>query len=393
MIKPKFIGLFSGCGGFDLGFEQAGYECLAAFDNDPLAISVYNSNLRMTAKQGDLAATGSLKLRGRPDVVIAGPPCQGFSTLGRRDVNDPRNSLLIQAVKLGISAKPRVFILENVSGAISGAHRVHWTMAEQLLSDAGFQFRLFKVVATDFGLPQIRKRVILLAAKCSLANINPPSLKNAVGLRDFLNNAELSPNHAPRHLDSNSIDFKIALRIGPHQKLCNVRGGDRAVPTWSIPEVFGEVTDDEADLLKIIQRLRRRLRTREFGDADPLSMADFADHCDFSAHPVINRLVKKGYIRRIGKKVDLAHTFNGKYRRLAWDHPTPAVDTRFGEPRYFLHPEEQRGLSVREAARIQGFPDSFEFNGPRAGQYRLVGNAVPPPIARWFAEAIKDQLL
>ena len=90
--------------------------------------------------------------------------------------------------------------------------------------------------------------------------------------------------------------------------------------------------------------------------------------------------------------MDLSHTFNGKYRRLSWDHPAPTVDTRFGDPKYYLHPEEQRGLSVREAARIQGFPDDFVFAGSKAAQFRMVGNAVPPPLAKQLAEAIREYL-
>ena len=108
---------------------------------------------------------------------------------------------------------------------------------------------------------------------------------------------------------------------------------------------------------------------------------------------MIKRLHAGDYLRKIGQRVDLSHTVNGKYRRLDWEHLAPAVDTRFGEPRYYLHPEEHRGLSEREAARIQGFPDDFEFSGSRAAQFRMVGNAVPPPLAQQLAIVIRDQLL
>ena len=200
-------------------------------------------------------------------------------------------------------------------------------------------------------------------------------------------------NHEPKQLKRGSDDYAIALRIKPHQKLCNVRGGDRAVPTWEIPSVFGETSAVERGVLVTIQKLRRQLRRRDHGDADPLSLIEISEHFGRDVSDVVANLLKKGYLRKCGDRFDLAHTFNGKYRRLAWEHITPAVDTRFGEPRYFLHPEEHRGLSVREAARIQGFPDDFLFAGSRLAQYRMVGNAVPPPLARQIAIAIRDQLL
>jgi DNA (cytosine-5)-methyltransferase 1 len=188
-------------------------------------------------------------------------------------------------------------------------------------------------------------------------------------------------------------EYTIATRIKPNQKLCNVRGGDRAVPTWSIPDIFGKTSPREQEVLLAIQKLRRQLRQRENGDADPLLISEISEHCGRDVSNVIRRLLSVGYLRQIGKRFDLAHTFNGKYRRLAWEQLAPAVDTRFGEPRYFLHPEDHRGLSVREAARIQGFPDNFVFSGPRAAQFRMVGNAVPPPLAQQIAIAVRDQLL
>ncbi|HMG66240.1 MAG TPA: DNA cytosine methyltransferase, partial [Chitinophagaceae bacterium] len=88
----------------------------------------------------------------------------------------------------------------------------------------------------------------------------------------------------------------------------------------------------------------------------------------------------------------LAHTFNGKYRRLCYTKVSPTVDTRFGNPKYFLHPEEHRAITVREAARIQGFPDNFIFKGNKAEQYRMIGNAVPPKMSHWLAAQLNKIL-
>lgn len=386
--------MFSGCGGLDLGFEQAGFHGLAAFDIDDVAIETHNKNLRTPGHVFDLASDDRLrKTITSPAVVIAGPPCQGFSTLGLRRLDDPRNSLIVVGVRHALALQPKVIVIENVSGVLSGKHRTYWDEAERLLTEAKYSIETHKVTSSDFGVPQIRRRVVMIARKGKGDFPLALQTSSQMTLAKALKKADGVKNHDPKALTKGSVEFKIACRIGQHQKLCNVRGGDRAIPTWDIPEVFGKTTSSEREVLLAIQRLRRQLREREMGDADPVSARDVSDRCGWDVKPQIVGLCEKQYLRRIGQRFDLAHTFNGKYRRLAWEHPAPAVDTRFGEPRYFLHPEEHRGFSVREAARIQGFPDDFEFLGPRAAQFRMVGNAVPPPLAYQIAVAIRDQLL
>ena len=389
-----FVSLFSGCGGLDLGFEQAGFRGVAAYDFDRFAIDTHNANLRTPGHVCDLTEIASLKdMIATPSVVIAGPPCQGFSTLGLRRLDDPRNSLVVVGTKLAIELQPKAIVLENVSGVISGEHQSYWRQAELLLKQAGYSVATHKLTSSDFGVPQIRRRVVMIAWKGKGEFV--PLLHSAErsSLTAALTSIDGLKNHEPKALLPGTSDYKIARRIGPHQKLCNVRCGERSIPTWAIPEVFGKTTSAERDVLSAIQRLRRQVRLRATGDADPVLFRDVTNRCGRDVKTQIDRLCEKGFLRRIGRRFDLAHTFNGKFRRLAWQHSAPAVDTRFGEPRYFLHPEEHRGLSVREAARIQGFPDEFEFFGPRAAQFRMVGNAVPPPLARHIAMAIRDQLL
>jgi DNA (cytosine-5)-methyltransferase 1 len=134
-----------------------------------------------------------------------------------------------------------------------------------------------------------------------------------------------------------------------------------------------------------LRRLRRQHRIREDGDADPVSLVRLEAALGGPFNRLVNALVLKGYIRRVEGGVDLVGTFNGKFRRLAWDRPSYTVDTRFGSPRYFLHPSRQRGFTVREAARLQGFSDGFVFGATEISNYRLIGNAVPPPVSAWAA--------
>ncbi|MEO8498394.1 MAG: DNA cytosine methyltransferase, partial [Planctomycetota bacterium] len=245
---PTFATLFSGCGGFDLGFHESGFLGLGAFDNEPIAVEVYNENQDSHASVLDLASA-SLKLQKSPDVVLAGPPCQGFSTLGKRKLNDPRNSFFVRAAEIAVQLKPQVIAIENVTGLLSGGMSEHYAKADRTLSEGGYETRLMQIAATDFGLPQIRKRILLLAARHSLAAIEPPSNEQVLSLGKVLSDCG-GCNHKPVRLEGDSQGFRIAKRIGPHQKLCNVRGGDRAVPTWEIPEVFGDVTFREAQILQ-----------------------------------------------------------------------------------------------------------------------------------------------
>jgi DNA (cytosine-5)-methyltransferase 1 len=391
--KPTFVSLFCGCGGLDLGFEQAGYTGIAAYDIDPNAVAVHNSNLRTRAFQLDLSTTRSLEIGDAPDVVIAGSPCQGFSTLGKRRVDDPRNSLLLGAVRLAVRMRPSAIVLENVAGLLSGEHRKHLTDAELVLGSANYSFGIYRIACANFGIPQIRRRVLMIAWKGSQDNLAAPMPTMTASLRHALASVEGLPNHDPKILRQGTNEYRIAARIMPFQKLCNVRSGPRAVPTWDIPEVFGKTTAKERRVLLAVQRIRRELRLREKGDADPVTIRDISSYLGENSSVLISSLCNKGFLREVGgRRYDLAQSFNGKFRRLHWEHLSPAVDTRFGEPRYFLHPDEHRGLSVREAARIQGFPDSFVFDGPSSAQFRLVGNAVPPPVSRHLACMIRDRL-
>lgn len=396
MLKksPTYVSLYSGCGGFDLGFERSGFRGLGAFDISEDAVAVHRQNLRGKCHVADLqTASLSRSDYGIPDVVISGSPCQGFSSLGKRLTADPRNSLLQRGAQLAVGLGPKVIVLENVCGVLSTSLKQHWDGAVSILEGAGYETVTRRLTCSDFGVAQIRKRVFLIAVR----ECNPDKIMlrktSAFLLERCLRDVEGLPNHEPAVLKRDSEAYLIASHIQQHQKLCNVRGGERAVPTWEIPKVFGKTTGRERKLLMAIRRLRRQIRIRDHGDADPLTTTAIKRECGSDAEAVLHALIDKGYVRRVGRRYDLVHTFNGKFRRLSLAHPSPAVDTRFGTPRYFLHPEENRGFSVREAARIQGFPDDFVFNGALPVQFRLVGNAVPPPVAQGLATAIRDELL
>ncbi len=323
------------------------------------------------------------------DALIAGPPCQGFSTAGKRLLDDERNHLVTLTGELALRISPKVLVVENVPGALSGEHSRYWHKMDFLMRSAGYRTHTIRCQASDLGMAQFRKRILFFAWRTE-KDIDFPVVNIVPGnLRTVLGGVKGQANHHPKRLKPNTRDWNIAKQIKPGQKLSNVRGGENSVAAWDIPEVFGQITESERTVLEMLRRLRRQKRKRDYGDADPVSYARLEEALGNPFHDLVETLVDKGYLRRMKNDIDLAGTFNGKYRRLEWDSPSCTVDTRFGSPRYFLHPAYPRGFTVREAARIQGFKDSYIFQGSEQAQYRIIGNAVPPPLGRLAAQITK----
>lgn len=394
--KITYISLFAGCGGFDSGFKENKFKCLGAYDIDPHVINVHATNLKLPVFVHDL---NNQDLPGylpkQIDVVIAGSPCQGFSTIGKRKVNDPRNHLLLTGGQIAVKYDAKVFVCENVLGSNSGEHKKYWIKLQTYLTQNGYQTKLVRYNASDFGVPQLRKRLILYAWKSDRIQDIDFLLpkKHKVLLKDILKDISDLKNHNLNFIE-NGPDLTIANRIKPGQKLCNVRGGERSVHTWMIPEVFGKITKREEEFLILVMKLRRQLRRRENGDADPVEKKILKTYFNGETELLLQNLLNKEYIKEVDKKhIDLKNTFNGKYRRLDMHSLSPTVDTRFGSYKNFIHPTEHRSLSVREAARIQGFKDTFIFYGPIQKQYEMVGNAVPPPLSNFIAKNIKEKLI
>lgn len=386
-----FASFFSGCGGFDLGFTTRGFRPKGAFDCDPDAVENFAANVDGPVNRVDLTQglSDEQSLFG-VDALIAGPPCQGFSTAGKRMLNDDRNHLLTLTGTLARRVSPKVLVVENVSGALSGEHARYLKSLDATMRLAGYRTHTMRCEAADLGMAQLRRRVLFFAWQTG-KDMQFTEPKGPRGkLRTALFGVDKQPNHNPRQLTNNSREWNIAQRIKPGQKLSNVRGGTNAVATWDIPEVFGSVTEHERTVLELLRRLRRQERQRAYGDADPVSIPRLEAALGPRFARLVDGLIEKGYLRRVGGGIDLVGTFNGKFRRLAWDKPSCTVDTRFGAPRYFLHPSQHRGFTVREAARIQGFSDNYVFRGSEQAQYRLIGNAVPPPLGEFAATIVKQ---
>jgi DNA (cytosine-5)-methyltransferase 1 len=181
--------------------------------------------------------------------------------------------------------------------------------------------------------------------------------------------------------------------ISPGQKLCNVRHAASSVYTWQIPEVFGRVTSVQRSILETISKHRRHKRYGDIPNGNPLPKEEIEELLGTKVSSSdISALLNLGYLKQVDSRYDLkgAMFCSGLFKRPLENEPSPTVLTNFHNPRYFLHPTADRPFSLRECARLQGFPDNFEF--VRSGisiedGYRLVGNAVPPPLGRVIAKA------
>lgn len=387
----RALSVFSGSGGFDLGFLQEGVFSQQAIDIDTAACETYSRNLSDVARVADL--TSFVPSATTSDVLLAGAPCQGFSTVGKRLLDDPRNALLMRVADIAIANATRVLVVENVPAALSGQHQHLWVALEDRLRIAGYNVRRILLEGDKCGLAQRRKRLFLVCWKGSdCINLN---VKNtgSISLRQALGGLATPPESELAWPNPAGKDAKIIKHIKPGQKLSNVRLSGSSVSTWDIPEVFGLVSEAEKETLVAVARLRRRERVRSYGDGDPVSIDRIGQFLNRGVTRDVRRLVKRGFLRDVEGKFELTQTYNGRYRRLSWDDVSPTVDTRFGRVDLFVHPQDDRGFTAREAARIQGFPDDFVFLGKPKEAFTQIGNAVPPPMAATLAAFVREAIL
>lgn len=433
MAGGTVVSLFSDCGGLDLGFKERGFEPLYACDSDPAAVDCYRRNvdarvhLQSVCSRALHRAIASL---GRVDVVLGGFPCQGFSKAGPKSASDSRNALYMEMRQAVRTLQPKLFIAENVDGISQNFGGAYLKRIVADFREIGYEveFRLLDAIA--FGTPQHRRRMIFVGTregaggsfqwprpthKCDVRNgefkaeAGPLLWDNAVGhvarlkkplaicdaIADLL---DLDPR-MPDHAVTNAWPRKYAAvmkAVGQGQKLCNVRHAPTSVYTWQVPEVFGDVTDRERLVLETIGKNRRHKKYGNIPNGNPLAVdviERLAGLRGIGAE--IRALLKKGYLKEKGGKYDLkgAMFCSGLFKRPRWDEPSPTVLTNFHNPRYFIHPLRDRPFSLRETARLQGFPDTFVFAAPGSpvdllAGYRLVGNAVPPPLARALAGSV-----
>ncbi|MDB4494364.1 DNA cytosine methyltransferase [Pseudomonadales bacterium] len=429
--KYTVASLFSGCGGLDLGFDSASFEIQYAVDNDPLACDVYRRNLGEHIRCMDVTNDeffNEIRQQGTCDVLLGGFPCQGFSKAGPKKKSDPRNQLYRSMLYAAEHMKPSVIVAENVDGILQNFKGEFFRTICKDFEDLGYLCEPAVIDAAWYGVSQHRRRVFFVFtsaelprfqfpeathekrlrngefaiptndlfsdATCSSARTKRPISTISDAIEDLLIDGQNVPDHV--YEDSWPAGYnEIFSAIGEGQKLCNVRHAETSVYTWQIPQYFGEVTDQEVLVLETLAKNRRKKIYGDIPNGNPIP-ADELERLSgvVGCETLLERLADVGYVKRKSGGYDLkgAMFCSGLFKRPRWDEPSPTVLTNFNNPRYFLHPSEARPFTLRECARLQGFPDDFLFDSHQrkdiAGLYRLVGNAVAPPVARKIADGV-----
>ncbi|KAA2285086.1 DNA cytosine methyltransferase [Arenimonas fontis] len=370
--RPIGIDLFAGAGGMSLGFEQAGFDVVAAVEIDPIHSAVHKFNFPDCAviprsvsevSGADIRRASGIGRR-RVDVVFGGPPCQGFSLIGQRAFDDPRNALVREFVRLVCELDASYFVFENVKGLTVGKHRA---FLEELID--AFEISGYKVTkdwqvlnACDYGVPQDRQRLFLLGAKRGIAQpaypaptTAKPGVTSALPKVPTCSDALGDLPDAERFKQLIDFDEVVTTRWGKpsaYAKLMRCLDKDG----WH----FGYRRIWNPDLLTSSMRSDHTVISRQrFADTPPGTVEPVSRFFKLHPHGIANTL-------RAG--TDSA--------RGAFTSPRP------------IHYRWNRCITVREMARLHGFPDWFRFNETKWHGARQVGNAVPPPLARAVAQQI-----
>jgi DNA (cytosine-5)-methyltransferase 1 len=331
------VDLFAGAGGSTQGLKQAGYNVVSAVEFDPACADTYRANHKDTeliqrdvrkVTPSELMAASGLR-PGELDLLIACPPCQGFSSLGATDANDERNDLVDLVSTFIEQIRPRAFVLENVPGL---ARDPRLSALVKVACEADYAVKTFQVNATDFGVAQNRRRLIVFGVK-GLEDADLPE-----------HPAELLP--VSFHREPERI-FKVISRAGP------LKGTRDPVHRGRKP------TEKVAQRIRLIPRNGGRFDLPE-------------DH-QLDCH----------------KSLASKRSAAAPYGRLRLDEPAPTLTTRCTTPACgrFLHPTQDRGITLREAALIQTFPSRYKFEGSYQAIEGQVGNAVPVRMAQALAMA------
>ncbi len=353
---PRMIDLFCGAGGMSLGFAQMGFQPVWANDFNRFAADTYNLNFGPHCLHGDLVSIleSEAELIPRADIVVGGPPCQGFSLLNRNRGTDPRKQLWRPYMEVVRRSGARVFVMENVPQLLGTPE--FW----EILNEAralGFRVAYAKLPAANYGVPQTRTRAFIVGnLDCEPGNFFPPR---------------------PSHLDP------AALRKGE---------GDLFGIGCSKPSSWRTVRDAIGDLPAPVGISPRDVAPPldlHFGRSPtPTSMARYraVPEQGMNRMDLLRNapdLTPECWVRKKSGGTDL-------FGRLWWDRPAFTIRTEFFKPEKgrYLHPEQHRPITHREAARFQSFPDSFRFSGTKIEIAKQIGNAVPPRLAEAVASSV-----
>lgn len=360
--KIKIVDLFAGVGGLSYGFsKEASFEIVAANEILPKMAKAYELNhpfVKVYCK--DIVDFGLKDLfndigihKGEIDIVVGGPPCQAYSTAGKRLIDDPRGKLFQEYYRLLVELDPKVFIFENVKGLLSMNQGQLFQTIIDLFSAIGYNIQFKVMDAAHYGAPQHRERVIIIGTKKTMFFQFP----------------------IPTHGDLVDL-FQVGIK-----------------PIVTLKEALG-------DLPFIINKGENVYATEPQNDYQRYMRKNtydniIVDHIVSNNNPklvkIMEALPEGGTPKDLPLELKPQSGFGNSYSRLWWDRPSTTLTRNFGTPSSArcIHPKAHRPLSTREGARIQGFPDDYVFYGSLSDKNLQIGNAVSPFLSIAIAESIK----
>jgi len=396
--KYKIASLFSGCGGLDLGFLQNDFEVIWANDYFKEAVETYHYNIGDHIIYGDITKIPSSEIPNNFDVLLGGFPCQGFSVANtKRNMDDERNFLYKELLRLLKDKKPKFFVAENVKGLLSMQKGDVIKMIVDDFSSLGYKvdYRLLK--ASDYGVPQNRERVFIIGNNIGAEN---PFPKITHGLKNDLFNIEIKPFNVVKdvighfaEVRTRDLPFKYKNEmIYNHVARTNVSdkfwGRRHNVKQYEICDYLKHWRNNSEWTTKKIDI--------HFGYAHTAGHWFRKDNNSGSI-PKPSDWWELKKILKFDDKYDKAVTelelkpisFEQSLRINNWETPSDTITATGPE----IHPNKQRRLSVRECAILQTFPDDFVFFGSLGNMYKQIGNAVPVLLANKIAHLIKQELI
>lgn len=378
-MRPISIDIFAGAGGFSLGFEQAGFDVIAAIDNDPVHCAVHEFNFPHTTAIAvhaeDLTGNEIRRRAGLEDAVIdcviGGAPCQGFSLIGQRALDDPRNGLVLHFVRLVHELDAKSFVFENVKGLTVGNHQVFLKELVESFQQVGYACRLpWKVLnAGHFGTPQSRERLILMGVKKGLGLPEyPEPTTNLAGRQELYPELAYGPSCADAISDLPNVEAIDALIASDAVATCGL----------------GKPSDYAAEM-RCLNHDHWHFGYRREWDPRVLTSSARTEHGEISRRRF--RATEEGTIEPISRYFRLPRAGVSNTLRAGTDRARGA----FTSPRP-IHYSYPRCITVREMARLHGFPDWFRFHATKWHGARQIGNAVPPPLARSIATKVIEAL-
>lgn len=368
------LSLFSGCGGCSLGLKQAGFTVKLAADIDANACETYAVNLgRETLWLVDLARVKPEELLTRSglhpselDIIVGGPPCQGFSSAGAKDWADPRNILLKKFVEIVTSLQPTWFIMENVEGLLTAKDGFFIVEAIARFLEAGYWVKAKKVYMEEYGLPQKRKRVFVVGnlEQCQF-NFPPITYHKSHQLSLLDLHPQLSIIEAIGDLPAASKSGIVVYDQPPQGAFpARLRRQDGKPVLHHQLKQLNSLTQKRINLL-----------------APGATMKDLPKHLQ---HPSFNRRATRRVMD--GTPTEKRGGAPNGLKRLLANEPSLTITS--ATPCEFVHPIENRLLTLRECARLQSFPDWYEFQGSWSAIATQIGNAIPPMFMNLLATNI-----